>query len=77
MTPPGLLFAAAALLPAMTGVPGEAGAERIRSLALALCGGGSLVLPIEGNDRPTPATTPCCAKGCHASGRPRRSDRSR
>lgn len=76
MTPPGLLFAAAALLPAMTGVPGEAGTERVRSLALALCGGGSLMQPL-GNDRPAPATTPCCTKGCHAGGRRRRGDPTR
>lgn len=77
MTPPGLLFAAAALLPAMTGAPGGAGAERVRSLALALCGGGSMMVSIGGSDAPAPATTPCCAKGCHAGGRRQRRDRPR
>ena len=44
MIPPGLVFAAAALLPAMTGVPGEAGGERARSLVLALCGAAVCIL---------------------------------
>lgn len=77
MTPSGLVFAAAALLPAMTGVPGEAGSERGRSLLLALCGGGLMAVPLGGDDPRAPATVPCCAKGCHAGGRRRQNDRAR
>ena len=77
MTPPGLLFAAAALFPAMAGAPGEAGPERNRPLAIALCSGGSLALPLDGDGRPAPGTAPDCAKGCHAGGRERRIDRGR
>jgi hypothetical protein len=76
VTPSTLLFAAAALVPAMTGVPGGTGAERVRTLALALCAGGSLMLPL-GDQRPAPGTAPCCAKGCHAGGGRRRTDRTR
>lgn len=75
MTPPSLLFAAAVLVPAMTGAPGDAGAERVPTLALALCAGGSLMLPL--GNQPAPGTAPCCAKGCHAGGRRRRHDRAR
>lgn len=77
MTPPGLLLAAAALLPAMTGIPGATGTERGRTLALALCGGGSLMLSLGGGGQPAPASVPRCAKGCHAGGRRRRNDRTR
>ena len=76
MTVSGLIFAAAALVPAMTGVPGQTGAERVRALTLALCGGGSMILPLGENGLPASGTTPCCAKGCHAGGR-RRSNRQR
>ena len=76
MIPPGLVFAAAALLPAMTGVPSEAGSERARSLVLALCGGGLLAVPLGGGDPPAPGTVPSCAKGCHAGGRRRHNDRA-
>ncbi len=75
MTAAPLVFAAAALLPAMTGAPGGSAVEHTRSLALALCGGGSMTLPIDGPQRP--ATAPCCAKGCHAGGRRRKADRPR
>jgi hypothetical protein len=74
--PPALLFAAAALIPAMTGTPGDAGAEQVRMFTLALCAGGSMMLPL-GNQQPAPATAPCCAKGCHAGGRRRRGERTR
>jgi hypothetical protein len=73
MSAPALLFAAAALLPAMT-VPGE-GAPQAAGTALlvGLCNGGSTVLPLGGGG-PQPATPCCCAKGCRESKR-RRIDR--
>lgn len=74
MTPPGLIFAAAALVPAMTGSPGVASAEQTRSVTLALCSGGGMTVPL-GHGQPAPGTAPCCAKGCHSSGQRRRIDR--
>jgi hypothetical protein len=75
MSPPSLLFAAAALLPAMT-APSE-GAPQLSAagaLIVALCNGGAMVLPIPGG-APSPATAPCCcAKGCR-SGKRKRIDR--
>lgn len=71
MTPPALLFAAAAMIPAMTapaeGTPQITGAA---ALAVALCNGGSMVLPL-GSGGPQPVTPCCCAKGCRARTRKR------
>lgn len=53
-------LAAMALLPAMTGVPPE---QAGRSITVALCSGGFMQIPIDG-DAPDRAVTPCCAKGC-------------
>lgn len=64
-----------ALLPAMVGpLPLELGS---RSLLLALCGGGSVEIALqgEGGTLPAPATTPCCVKGCHNSERRKLLDR--
>ena len=64
-----------ALVPAMVGpLPIEQGS---RSLLLALCGGGSVRIALESDDGtlPAPATTPCCAKGCHSAERRRLLDR--
>ena len=76
MTPSSVLFAAAALIPAMT-APGE-GAPQLSAagaLVVALCNGGSMVLPLTGGT-PSPATAPCCcAKGCRAGTRRKRIDR--
>ena len=72
MTPPGLLFAAAALVPAMTGSPDATTVERTGPLALALCAGGSMMQPL-GPRQSAPGTAPCCAKGCHAARRRRSS----
>lgn len=73
MSAPTLLFAAAALLPAMTasaeGTPQAAEA----ALIVGLCNGGSVVLPL-GNGAPQPTTPCCCAKGCRGDKR-RRIDR--
>jgi hypothetical protein len=74
MTPPTLLFAAAALLPAMT-VPAE-GTPPLSvagALVVALCNGGSMVLPLGSG---APAAQPCCcAKGCRGEAKRRRIDR--
>nr|WP_240654629.1 hypothetical protein [Croceicoccus ponticola] len=53
-------FAAVALLPAMTGVPP---ADAQRTIVVALCSGGSIVIPL-GQTGTARSTTPCCAKGC-------------
>ena len=64
-----------ALFPAMVGpLPIEEGS---RALVLALCGGGNIEIALESDDGtlPAPATTPCCAKGCHTGERKRLVDR--
>ncbi|WP_159980981.1 MULTISPECIES: hypothetical protein [unclassified Novosphingobium] len=67
------LFGALALLPAMVG-PLEAEA---RSLALPLCGGTALAIPMPARDAPPgPPRGPCCAKGCYTDGKRKRLDRS-
>lgn len=76
MSPTSLLFAAAALLPAMT-APSE-GTPQLSAagaLIVALCNGGSAMVPI-GNGPPPASTAPCCcAKGCRAEARRKRIDR--
>jgi hypothetical protein len=67
------LFAAAALLPAMTGPIG--GAQQA-SLQVLLCGGGAMSIPIEGSPAPQDGSAPCCAKGCHSSSSRKRLDRA-
>ena len=71
MTPPSLLFAAAALVPAMTN-PAE-GAPRLTgaaALVVALCNGGTVAAPLGAGDSP-PAAACCCAKGCREARRQR------
>ncbi|BBC72355.1 conserved hypothetical protein [Altererythrobacter sp. B11] len=64
------LFAAIALLPAMVGpVASEHGAG---ALSLSLCRGGVVSLPLQDGPPATPASQPCCAKGCHGSSRRKR-----
>ena len=76
MTPPALLFAAAALVPAMT-APAE-GAPQLSAaaaLVVAMCDGGSVLVPL-GSRAPLPATAPCCcAKGCRGGDKRKRIDR--
>lgn len=63
------LFGALALVPAMVG-PLQAEAH---GLAVPLCGGGSVSLPVPGRDAPPgPAQGPCCAKGCQSDSRRKR-----
>lgn len=75
MTPPALLFAAVALVPAMT-APSEGTPQlaAVASVVVALCNGGSMMLPL-GSDAPLPATAPCCcAKGCRRADKRERID---
>jgi len=74
MTPPAALFAAAALIPAMTApAEGTPQLSRLGALAVALCGGGTMVLPLGSG---APAAQPCCcAKGCRSEAKRRRIDR--
>jgi hypothetical protein len=69
MNPPVLVFAAAALIPAMTapadGTPRTIGTA---TFAVALCDGGSLVLSLV-SGAPQPATPCSCAKGCREARR--------
>ena len=74
MTPPSLLFAAAALLPAMTSPADGAPQLSVASaLVVALCNGGSMTVPF-GSGSP-PATSCCCAKGCRTGRKRDRIDR--
>jgi hypothetical protein len=74
MTAPALLFAAVALVPAMTS-PSEGAPQgsAVSALVVALCSGGSIAVPL-GSGAP-PASTPCCAKGCRGGDKRRRIDR--
>ncbi len=66
---------ALALLPAMVGpLPLDQGHP---SLMLALCGGGMVEVGLQRDDgtAPAPASTPCCAKGCHSGQRKKLLDR--
>jgi hypothetical protein len=67
------LFAAIALLPAMTGP--LAGTEPA-SLQVALCAGGAVSIPFEDSPAPRDGIAPCCAKGCHSSSSRKRFDRA-
>lgn len=58
-----ILIAGAALIPAMTG---PIAAERGREAIVALCGGGTMSVPLEGPAIPGDGSSPCCAKGCHS-----------
>jgi hypothetical protein len=74
MTPPVVLFAVAALIPAMTAPSEEAPQlSSLSALVVALCGGGSMVLPL-GQGTPT-AQPCCCAKGYRSESKRRRIDR--
>jgi hypothetical protein len=73
MTAPVAIFAAAALLPAVTGAP-PAAPEPDALVAVVLCSGGSMAMGLAGGRDRTPATAPCCAKGCHSKGSRRRVD---
>ena len=74
MNPPALLFAAAALVPAMT-APSEGTPQLTAAgaLVVALCNGGSMMLPL-GSGVPDPAPC-CCAKGCRGGSKRKRIDR--
>ncbi|MEL1249672.1 hypothetical protein [Aurantiacibacter gilvus] len=72
----GEALALVALVPAMTGPVGSAeGGSRAGSAFVALCGGGTLVIPVDGQPTRGPATAPCCAKGCHSRDRRKAFDR--
>jgi len=67
-----MILSGLALLPAMFGpLPAQA-----KQLAVSLCGGGTLDIPLGGGNGPTKGTTPCCAKGCHSGQSRKRLDRS-
>ena len=66
------LLGTLALLPAMLG-PLDA---QERSLALALCGGGTLFVHVPGQPAPPPGSGPCCAKGCQSGNTRKRIDRA-
>lgn len=72
----GETLALVALVPAMTGPVGSADSGSFAESALvALCGGGTLVIPFDGQPLRGPVTAPCCAKGCHSRDRRKAFDR--
>ncbi len=68
MSLPARIFALAALVPATLGPSLTAGSE---ALTVALCGGGSISIPT-GSPLQNNGTAPCCAKGCHADDKRKR-----
>ena len=76
MTPAALLFAAAALVPAMAApAEGTPPFSAAAALVVAMCDGGSVLLPL-GSGAPLPASAPCCcAKGCRGGDKRKRIDR--
>ena len=70
MSPPILLFAAAALLPAMTSPSEGAPVSAAGALIVALCNGGSMSVPLSGGSQP--AAPCCCAKGCRTGAKRKR-----
>lgn len=72
----GEVLALVALVPAMTGPVGSTeGGSAAGSAFVALCGGGTMVIPFDGQPMRGPATAPCCAKGCQSRDRRRAFDR--
>ena len=72
----GEALALVALVPAMTGpVESAEGRSSAGSAFVALCGGGTLLIPFEGQPTRGPATAPCCAKGCNTRDRRKAFDR--
>lgn len=69
MSSPALLLAAISLVPAMTG-PLAGG--QAREIAIALCNGGSISIPLEQGPTQGDENGAHCAKGCHST-RPRKS----
>ena len=65
-------FAVMALFPAMTGPLPGAG---YGALNVALCGGGSLSIPLNSPARAN-GSSPCWAKGCHGGSSRKRLDRA-
>ena len=54
----------AALLPAMTGPVSLSDSDTGAALHLALCAGGSIIIPLDPKGVPLAPNTVCCAKGC-------------
>lgn len=69
MSSPALLLAAISLVPAMTGPVAEGQA---REVAIALCNGGSISIPLDQAPAQGDENRAHCAKGCHST-RPRKS----
>lgn len=73
MNQAGALVALLTLVPAMAGPLPAAGAARI---AAALCGGGTVSIPLSAPQLPGGPESPCCAKGCHSGQSRKRLDGS-
>lgn len=69
MSSPALLLAAISLVPAMTG---PLAGEQAREIAIALCNGGSISIPLGQDPTQGDENGAHCAKGCHST-RPRKS----
>lgn len=55
-----------ALVPAMAGpIPLPRSQGGPAQLVVALCQGGSFVIPLDDDRAPAAPATVCCAKGCH------------
>jgi hypothetical protein len=58
-----LIFAAIAVVPAMTG---PVAAQSRPQAMIALCGGGLMPVPFGQPPARGEGNSPCCAKGCHS-----------
>lgn len=60
-----IALALTALIPAISGPIPIANGPAVM-LEMLLCNGGTMSLPVERDTPAVPASTPCCAKGCHS-----------
>lgn len=70
------LISLAALAPAMIGpLPAPANASA-SAIVVALCGAGTVSIPVGPEGVPGPTQGPCCAKGCRSGASRKRIDRA-
>jgi hypothetical protein len=62
-----------AMAPAMLG---SAALAQARTMTVALCGGGTASIPLNGSVPAGGENAPCCAKGCHSGSSRKRVDKS-
>ncbi len=71
-----VLVAATALIPAVAMPQSGFAKAGSNGLIVALCGGGTVTVPLDGPAAPGNGSSPCCAKGCHSGSSRKRLDRT-